>query len=887
MEKLRKTVLHDKHLSLGAKMVEFGGWEMPIHYRAGIVMEHLSTRKRAGLFDVSHMGRFVIRGEETLRFLQYVLTNNAAALQPGESQYTIIPDEQGAAIDDAYLFRLPDEEFLLVVNATNTGKVWNHLNSLRKGFSRVEMLDHTDDLAMVSVQGPLSKKILSAVLPAGSMPEPVKNAVSAGRVDGAEVFISRTGYTGEPLGFELFINSRDAPMLWDRLSESADAEPIGLGARDTLRLEAGLPLFGHELGSDPEGRGIPIFSLGFARLAVSFSPLKGPFVGKEALLRQFESLKGIIEGEAGFPGSLQRIMIPVALKDRGVARRGSMVFAGGRHVGYVTSGTMIPYWKSQGVGLGRHLTDEKGMRAICLALVDSDLAPGDDVEIDIRGKKAGAIIVPYHLRSEAPPFARPILYDQLYPQKHTQDEAPMEHKILKNVEALVNKAVSNTVWRRQQCINLIPSEQTPSAMTRLLSIADPVGRYAEHRKIKALGDVEIFYYQGTDFIREVEELLNRELRLFLGCGQVETRIISGQMANMAVFSAMMDHLNRTDRKSEQRRIRKVLNHHIIRGGHLSAQPMGALRDFVMRDPTTEKPSVVHFPVLKENPYQVDVEACRHVIATHRPELVIFGKSLTLHREPVAQVRAMVNELSLHCFIVYDMAHVLGLVGPHFQEPFKDGADLVTGSTHKTFFGTQRGLIAANLSEGSMDFDLWEAIERRTFPGSVSNHHLGTLLGLLLAAYEMNFFKEAYQRQVLGNAKAFARALKDCGLEVAGDPTISYTETHQVVVHVGYGRGPEIARKLEENNIIVNFQARPDDEGFTAAGALRTGVAEMTRFGMKEEDFQHLAQIMADAILRNRPVREEVTRFRRRFLDMEYCFSGKQVEDLIQRLHELV
>ena len=150
------------------------------------------------------------------------------------------------------------------------------------------------------------------------------------------------------------------------------------------------------------------------------------------------------------------------------------------------------------------------------------------------------------------------------------------------------------------------------------------------------------------------------------------------MANTAVFSAMVDYLNRADRKSEQRRIRKVLNHHIIKGGHLSAQPMGALRDFVARDPKTEKAAVVNFPVLEDNSFRIDVPACLEIIAEHRPELIIFGKSMTLHTEPIGEIREFVDTEGIDCRILYDMAHVLGLVGPYFQRPFEEGADIVTG-----------------------------------------------------------------------------------------------------------------------------------------------------------------------------------------------------------------
>ena len=182
--------------------------------------------------------------------------------------------------------------------------------------------------------------------------------------------------------------------------------------------------------------------------------------------------------------------------------------------------------------------------------------------------------------------------------------------------------------------------------------------------------------------------------------------------------------------------------------------------------------------------------------------------------------------------------------------------------------------------------LWEAIQRRAFPGSVSNHHLGTLLGLLLATMEMNAFKDDYQSMVIQNAKAFARALKACGLDVAGDPAIDFTETHQVIVRVGYAQGPDAARRLESNHIICNFQAVPEEEGFTASGALRLGVAEMTRFGMQPGDFESVAQLMADVILRRREVGEAVKRLRQGFTRMQFCFSGEQFDDLIETLCSL-
>ena len=883
MEQNLRTIFYDRHVDLGAQMVEFGGWDMPVQYSQGIIQEHLNTRKHAGVFDVSHMGRFIVGGKDALPFLQHVLSNNAAALELEEGQYTMIPNEHGGAIDDAYLYRFKEDEYLLVVNAANREKNWQYFQELLPKFGQVELVDRTQELVMLSLQGPMAKEILSGMLTDGHLPEPLRNALSTAQINDHSVMIARTGYTGEPICFELFIENEPALAIWDLLIERG-AHPVGLGARDTLRLEAVLPLYGHELGIDPAEKEIPIFACSLARFAVSFSPLKGDFVGKQALWKQFKAFSRIMDRDYSLIEDLPQIIQPIALVDKGIARAGAAVFQDQKQVGFVTSGTMVPGWKGSGVGLSTRQSSEKEMRAIGLALMDSNLVEGDEIEIEIRGKRARAVIVPYHLRNEAPPFAWPVAYDQLRADKPSICAAD---QMVQNVRTLVAGARDNTRWRQGECINLIPSEQTPSSLARMLSITDPAGRYAEHKQVKAFKEADVFYYQGTDFISEVESLLVCEFQKYLECTEVETRVVSGQMANTAVFSALVDYVNRADRKSEQRRLRMVMNNHIIKGGHLSAQPMGALRDFVMRDPKWEKPAVVNFPVLEENPYKIDVAETRKLMEEHRPELLILGKSMIIHREPVQELRQAVDELNLDCLVMYDMAHVLGLVGPYFQQPFKEGAHIVTGSTHKTYFGTQRGILAVNFTEEDVHYQFWEAMQRRSFPGSLSNHHLGTLLGLLLAAYEMNYFKDEYQKQIITNAKAFALALKDCGLDIAGDADISYTETHQVVLNVGYAKGPEIARRLEDNNIVLNYQASPEEEGFTAAGSLRTGVQEMTRFGMQAKDFEKLAQLMADVILHDKNVKQDVTAFRRQFLDMQYCFSGDEFDDLIQDLHNLI
>ncbi|TEU07941.1 MAG: hypothetical protein E3I52_02620 [Candidatus Aminicenantes bacterium] len=441
------------------------------------------------------------------------------------------------------------------------------------------------------------------------------------------------------------------------------------------------------------------------------------------------------------------------------------------------------------------------------------------------------------------------------------------------IQNLSQKIIENNNWRQRESFNLIPSETTPSPLVKMCEISDPSGRYAEHRTMKG---EEIYFYQGIDFIRDVEEEARREFQRFFDCTEVELRTISGQMANEVVFKGMVRFLNR-DRPQGQpmRKMKLVMNNELTKGGHLSSQPMGALFNFVEEDPETGKENVINFPVLSENQYKPDLAKLGEILDRHKPELMVFGKSMFLYQEPVKFVHDIVKDWDVPPVIMFDMAHVLGIYGA-FQTPLSEGANVITGSTHKTFFGPQRGVIAGNFPKGSPLRKLWLDIKSRTFPGSTSNHHLGTLLALLMAVYEMNEFKEEYQKQVRTNAKAFARALKDTGIQVEGDEKDGFTETHQVVIRIkAHGDGQEIARRLEENNIVTNYQALPDDETFLKSSGIRMGVQEMTRFGMKEKDFEQLSGFIADVIIRNKKVKEEAKKFRENFLQMKYCLSPKE------------
>ncbi len=449
------------------------------------------------------------------------------------------------------------------------------------------------------------------------------------------------------------------------------------------------------------------------------------------------------------------------------------------------------------------------------------------------------------------------------------------------VQQLAQKVERNNVWRQKESFNLIPSESTPSLLVKICEISDPSGRYAEHRTMKGQ---EIYFYQGIDFIKEVEEEARAEMSRFFGCSEVELRTISGQMANEVVFKGMVRYINR-DRAEGQpmKKMRLVMNNDLTKGGHLSSQPMGALFNFVAEDPATGKENVVNFPVTRDNPYKLDLEKLAELTETHKPDLMVFGKSMFIYQEPIRFISDLVEDWETRPVIMFDMAHVLGLYGA-FQAPLDEGADVVTGSTHKTFFGPQRGLIVGNFPKGSRLRKLWLDIKSRAFPGSTSNHHLGTLLGLLMASYEMNEFKDDYQKQVRANAKAFARALHTRGVPVEGDEADGFTETHQVLIRVSaYGDGMAIARRLELNNLVANYQALPDDETFLEPSGIRMGVQEMTRFGMKEEDFDGLAEFIADVVVRDLDVKEKVKDYRQQFLEMKYCLPSDEAVPLAAKI----
>ncbi len=391
MSELKRTPLYDAHVAAGATMVDFGGWEMPIQYPAGIVAEHLFDRKSCGLFDVSHMGRLIIEGPERVAFLQKVLTSNVAALTPGRAQYCIIPSETGGAIDDAYLYMFEEDRYMLVVNASNTDKDLAYFAKFLPDYN-CTLTNITDTYSSISIQGPDAEKILKVLTGGAEITGPKRNDLNEVDMEGHTVRVSKTGYTGDPIGWELFIDAKDVNWLWDRLVELG-AAPTGLGARDTLRLEAGLPLYGHEMGQDASGAEMPIFAVSLAKFAVSFVEEKGDFIAKDLLQAQKEN------------GTDKKI-VSIALVDRGVMRAGMDLYLGDKHIGWVTSGTMVPYYDFDENG---NILETTGKRSIGLAYVDRSVGAEDAISIDVRGKKLAAKIVTKHMDQSQPPYARAIV----------------------------------------------------------------------------------------------------------------------------------------------------------------------------------------------------------------------------------------------------------------------------------------------------------------------------------------------------------------------------------------------------------------------------------------------------------------------------------------------
>lgn len=361
---LKRTPFYQKHEALGAKLIDFGGFEMPVQY-VGIKQEHLAVRNRAGLFDVSHMGEFFVSGPEALNLIQKVTINDASVLVPGKAQYSAMCYEDGGIVDDLLVYKLSDDEYMLVVNASNIQKDWDWITGHNNMGANLE--NRSDTIALLALQGPESVKILQ------NLTETEVNNIrfytfEKGAVAGQPgVIISATGYTGEK-GFELYIDTgkTDANVIWDAImSQNIKPEPAGLGARDTLRLEMGFALYGNDITKDTS----PLE----ARMGWLTKLDKTDFVGKQSLLEQKE--QGLSRKLMGFEVD----------EPRNVPRSGYKIFdEGEREIGFVTSGTQS-ISLNKGIGMG-YISNKKA-------------AEGEKIYIQIRKKKVSAIVV-------KPPFLK-------------------------------------------------------------------------------------------------------------------------------------------------------------------------------------------------------------------------------------------------------------------------------------------------------------------------------------------------------------------------------------------------------------------------------------------------------------------------------------------------
>ncbi len=351
---MKRTPLHDTHVALGARMVDFAGWSMPLQYPSGINQEHIAVRTDVGLFDVSHMGEVRVLGPDATEFLAFATLNDPARLKPGRAQYSMLPNDRGGLVDDLYIYREKDDEYLIVANASNVSAVVDHLKALVEGRA-CHVVDESATWALLALQGPGSALLMGRAVD-DDLTALRKNRTLVTYISGVPVKLSRSGYTGED-GFEVFCHPNDAPIVWEILTDGG-AAPCGLGARDTLRLEAGFPLYGHELTSTSNP------------LCTDFSWVvkDKPFFGRER-----------IWGKA-----CPRRLVGLRMDERGIPRQGYAVSRDGHRIGEVTSGTLSPLTRD----------------SIAFAWVDvADAPEGTTLAVEIRGQEVPATVV-------KPPFFR-------------------------------------------------------------------------------------------------------------------------------------------------------------------------------------------------------------------------------------------------------------------------------------------------------------------------------------------------------------------------------------------------------------------------------------------------------------------------------------------------
>ncbi|HEY5594813.1 MAG TPA: glycine cleavage system aminomethyltransferase GcvT [Nitrospiria bacterium] len=354
---MNRTPLYEEHKKLGAKIVPFAGWEMPLSY-SGVLEEHRATRTAIGLFDVSHMGRIDVIGPAAVELLDRVATSAVKKLAVGGMQYALVCNEQGGILDDIMIYRFGEQRYFVCANASNAEKIFQWLIKQAAGFSGLQVADRSGGLAQVAVQGPRSRDLMKPLTEAALDQLKLRHCVEA-KVAGVPMLLSRSGYTGE-LGYELYLPSDRAPEVWETLVHKGSAyglKPCGLGCRDTLRLEMGYPLYGNDMDETTT----PIE----ASLDFAVDLEKGDFIGRGVMLRQKEN-------------GISRKLIGFELAERGVPRHGHTILSDGKEIGIVASGNHSPSL-NKGIGMG---------------YVQTPFAKiGGEIRIDIRGNAVPAVIV--------------------------------------------------------------------------------------------------------------------------------------------------------------------------------------------------------------------------------------------------------------------------------------------------------------------------------------------------------------------------------------------------------------------------------------------------------------------------------------------------------------
>lgn len=357
MTVLQQTPLYPLYAEYGAKTIDFGGWDLPVQF-SSIQKEHEAVRTKAGLFDVSHMGEIEVKGVDALAFIQKITTNDASKLTIGQAQYTIMCYPDGGTIDDLLVYKCGDNEYLLVVNASNIDKDYEWMKKHAEG--EMTLRNISDEMALLALQGPLAETVAQKLTDTDLSAIRFFHFEQNVNFSGVAGLVSRTGYTGED-GFEIYIKAEDAPVLWKKILKAGggDVLPCGLGARDTLRFEARLPLYGQELSKD-----ISPLEAGLGFAVKVDKPV--PFIGQEALKAQKEN---------GIP----RKLVGLEMIERGIPRTHYAVYAGDERVGEVTTGTQSPTLK----------------KSVGLALVKREHSePGTELDVEIRGKRVKAKVVP-------------------------------------------------------------------------------------------------------------------------------------------------------------------------------------------------------------------------------------------------------------------------------------------------------------------------------------------------------------------------------------------------------------------------------------------------------------------------------------------------------------